>query len=290
MNRWFHRLETLRAHPRPIRFVLGRVLWATGLSERFTVETPRGFRMRFYPSSISAALWSDPTSRREDEDFVWAVLRPGDRYVDAGANVGQLAIAASLRIGPEAEAVAIEAHPDVHGYLEGNLALNGVTNVRAVHCALGEEPGEIAMTSRRSDDQNYVTAVGEVRVPMKPLDSLIEPSPIRLLKLDVEGYELPVLRGATDTLTQTDVVYCELSASNCARFEYAPEEVETLLLEAGFVFLRWTNGFPVISDAAYFSSLPTEQIPATGYNLVAVRPSVTDEVIGRLRDARWVPG
>ena len=106
--------------------------------------------MRFYPSSISAALWADPDSRREDEDFVWAVLAPGDRYVDAGANVGQLALAASLRIGPDGGAVAIEAHPDVYRYLEGNLALNEVRNVRPLHCALGAEPGEVAMTTRRS--------------------------------------------------------------------------------------------------------------------------------------------
>lgn len=88
MNKWAYRLRKLRQHRRPVRFVAGRILWRTGLSPLFVSEMPRGYRIRFYPSSISAALWSDPDSRSEDEDFVWSVLRPGDRYIDAGANIG----------------------------------------------------------------------------------------------------------------------------------------------------------------------------------------------------------
>ena len=107
MSNWSYRLRKLREHPRPGRFILGRILWRSGLSPLFVREMPRGFRVRFYPTSISAALWSNPSSRTEDEDFVWAVLRPGDRYIDAGANIGQLALAASKRVGPEGEVIAI---------------------------------------------------------------------------------------------------------------------------------------------------------------------------------------
>ncbi len=245
--------------------------------------------MRFYPSSISAALWADPTSRREDEDFVWAVLRAGDRYVDAGANVGQLALAASLRIEPGGQGIAIEAHPEIFRYLQGNLTLNAVSNVRAIQRALGADSGTIAMTTRRSDDQNYVEMDGKTRVPMSPLDDLVDEAPVRLLKIDVEGYELPVLQGAARTLKQTDVVYCELSASNCARFGYKPSAVEELLLGAGFVFVRWVARKPEISEVPYFASLAEADIPATGYNVVAVRPHVADEVLSRLAKSNWVP-
>jgi FkbM family methyltransferase len=259
------------------------------VSPLFVVQMPRGFRIRFYPSSISAALWADPGSRREDEDFVWAVLRPGDSYVDAGANIGQLVLAASRRVGPTGHVLGVEAHPAVYRYLEGNLALNDVDNALAVHCALGAEVGEVTFTSRRSDDQNYVSTDGVVRVPMRPLDEVREAGPVRLLKLDVEGYELPVLEGASRTLAATAIVYCELSASNCARFDYEPVRVEELLLGHGFVFIRWIDGAPSVSSTPYFASLPENELPATGYNLIAVRPDVADEVVGHLQDAGWTP-
>jgi FkbM family methyltransferase len=290
MSKWGYRLRKLRKHPRPIRLIVGRLLWLSGLSPLFVVEMPRGFRMRFYPSSISAALWSDPTSRSEDEDFVWTVLRPGDRYVDAGANVGQLALAASRRVGPSGEVIAIEAHPKVFAYLAGNVALNHAANVQLHHCALGAGPGEVALTSRRSDDQNYVTESGSVRVPMRTLDDMLpERRPTRLLKLDVEGYELAVLRGAESALDQTQIVYCELSAGNCHRYGYEPDEVEQLLLANGFVFLRRTRDQLEVTRSPYFSTLPAESLPATGYNLVAARPEVAEEVRTRLAAAGWLP-
>ncbi len=253
-KQWSRRLRKLREHPRPARFVASRVLWRAGLSRFFVCEMSRGFRIRFYPSSISAALWSDPNSRSEDEDFVWAVLRPGDRYIDAGANIGQLALAASKRVGPRGEVIAVEAHPTIYGYLRGNVELNRCTNVTTIQRALGDRPGEVALTSRRSDDQNYIADVGDVRVSMRPLDDLVDLEPTRLLKLDVEGYELPVLRGASRVLEQTDVVYCELVPSNCERFGYEPLQVEQHLLERGFLFIRTdTASDPVATRRPYFS-------------------------------------
>ena len=249
---------------------------------------PRGFRIRFYPTSISAALWSDPSARTEDEDFVWAVLRPGDRYIDAGANIGQLALAGSTRVGLDGEVIAIEAHPEIHRYLQGNLKLNRTGNVRTLNYALGAMRGEVAMTSRRSDDQNFVTEDGQVRVPMRTLDELVPVRRTRLLKIDVEGCELPVLQGATAVLEETEVVYCELSTGNCRRFGYEPQEVEKLLLEKGFVFVRRDKGGPPeVTASPYFSSLPFEELPATGYNLVAVRPEVSAELLEMLSAERW---
>jgi FkbM family methyltransferase len=289
MNNWAYRLRKLREHPRPVRFVLGRLLWSTGLSPLFVCEMPRGFRIRFYPSSISAALWSDPGSRTEDEDFVWAVLRPGDRYIDAGANIGQLTLAASRRVGPDGEVIAIEAHPEIHSYLAGNVALNRARNVRLLNYALGASAGEVAMTSRRSDDQNFVTEEGDLRVPMRPLDTLVASGPTRLLKVDVEGCELPVLQGAATLLVRTDIVYCELSTANCRRFGYEPEQVEQVLLEKGFVFIRAdAQGRSQVTSHPYFASLAFEDLPATGYNLVAVRPGVADEVLKMLSAAGWL--
>ena len=291
MSKWTYRITKLREHRRPLRFILSRALWRTGMSPWFVVDMPRGYRVRFYPSSISAALWADATARSADEDFVWAVLREGDRYIDAGANIGQLALAASKRVGPNGDVIAIEAHPEIYQYLEGNAHLNRAKNLTTLHYALGAGPGEVSLTTRRSDDQNYISDDGAVRVPMRTLDELVAARPTRLLKLDVEGYELPVLLGASQTLEHTQIVYCELSTGNCRRFGYEPQKVEQLLLRHGFVFIRGgDSGEAVITKAEYFSSLPSKSLPATGYNLVGVRPAVAQEVLQMLSAVGWAPG
>ncbi len=271
-----------------MRSLLARVLWYSGMSRRFVCELPRGFRIRFYPSSISAALWSDPSSRTEDEDFIWAVLRESDRYIDAGANVGQLALAGAKRVESKGEVIAIEAHPRIYSYLLGNVELNPELRVRTIHTALGDRPGEVMFSDRRSDDQNYVDDAGTVKVDMRTLDDTVEALPTRLLKLDVEGCELAVLRGASRLLTETDIVYCELSHGNCSRFGYRPEEVEALLLDAGFAFIRRDgDGVSRMVREPFFTDLDREELPASGYNLVAVKPAVADEVLGRLQEHRW---
>ena len=283
MTKWGRRFRKLVRHRRPVRVVVSRILWHTGLSRFFVSDLHYGTRIRFFPSSVSAGLWCDPRACAEDEDFVWTVLRDGDRSIDAGANIGHLTLVASRRVGSSGEVIAIEAHPQVFGYLEANVALNRVGNVQAIHCALGAESGEVAFTSRRSDDQNYISADGAVRVPMRTLDDVVEPGPIRLLKLDVEGYELPVLRGAQQTLSNTQVIYCELTKGNCHRFGYEPEEIEQFLLDQGFVFIRRDTGDePQVTGQAFYASLPAELLPATGYNLIAARPEVADEVASLL--------
>ena len=287
-SKWTYRLSKLARHPRPVRFVLARALWHSGLSPQFVCELPRGFKVRFYPSSISVALWSNPASRSEDEDFVWSVLREGDRYIDAGANIGQLALAAARRVGERGEVIAIEAHPRIYSYLSGNVDLNPDLRVRTIHAALGDRRGEVMFSDRRSDDQNYIDDTGTVKVEMYTLDETVDAAPTRLLKLDEEGCELAVLRGASRLLAQTELVYCELSHGNCARFGYRPEEVEALLLDAGFVFIRRdSDGSLSLAREPFFSDLDPEELPASGYNLVAVKPAVADEIQQLLRAQAW---
>jgi len=247
-----------------------------------------GLSGSFLPDvDLGRALVRSELAQR-NEDFVWAVPRPGDRYIDAGANIGQLALADSRRVGSGGEVIAIEAHPEIHGYLEGNVELNRARNIGTSNYALGADRGDVAMTSRRSDDQNFVTDEGELRVPMRTLDELVAIRPTRLLKVDVEGCELPVLQGAASILKDTELVYCELSTGNCRRFGYEPQEVEQLLLRQGFVFIGVDDlGRPVVMKSPYFASLPFEALPATGYNLVAVRPAVAPEVLQILSAQGW---
>lgn len=198
--------------------------------------------------------WAYPERAAAEEDFVARVLRPGDTYLDVGANVGLLALCAASVVGRDGRVIAIEAHPRTADFLSRNVALNDFRNVEIERVAVGDAPGELLFTDRRSDDQNSVAPSGEggVRVPVRTLDALLpvqRVGRIHLLKIDVEGFELAALRGATALLARADRVLFESSPALCARFGYSCRDVYDLLRGAGFELRRM--GEPELLPADY---------------------------------------
>lgn len=274
--------QRLRAHPAPVKLVLTRPLIRAGwLSKHFIIRHPMGFSMRFFPTSLSAALWADPGCRRHDERVLGAALRAGDTYVDVGANVGSLALAAATIVGASGHVLAIEAHPRTVSYLRRNVELNEFHQVSVLSTGVGAEVGNANISDRHSDDQNSLSDEG-IRISVRPLDMIAPAGRIDLLKIDVEGFELQVLRGAREALKRTLTVYCELSGSSCAQFGYEPTAIEDCLLDAGFVLLhqhgeRWeAHGEP-----AYNASDDLRFDP-TGYNFIATRPREAEALVSRL--------
>jgi FkbM family methyltransferase len=229
-------LQRVKAEPAPIRLVASRLLWRSRLSGRFVIQRA-GYRIRFHPSAVSAEAWRRPRFVSAEEQFVSNVLQPGNTYIDVGANVGLIALRAASIVGPSGRVVAIEAHPRTVEFFADNVRLNGFSQVSVVHAAVGEEAGVLHLSSERSDDQNHVTESG-IEVPMRPLDDLTPPGPIALLKVDVEGFELPVFRGAADTLSRTRTILFESWDQHVARYGYDVRDTLSLLEAAGFSLSR----------------------------------------------------
>ncbi|MGX5830126.1 FkbM family methyltransferase [Mesorhizobium sp. 43Arga] len=230
--------DRLREEPHKFRFVLSRVLWATGLCRLITFNFPAGYRMRFYPSAISAGLWRDRHFRSEDVDFVAGYLRPGETFVDVGANVGQLSLVAARRVTSSGRTIAIEAHPRTCGFLRGNVRLNGFP-IEIHNVAVGSECGELFFTNFRSDDMNFAYAASPrsgsaLRVPVATLDSIICERRVDLLKVDVEGFECDLLRGAAQTLRNCRCLYIEDSEPNLRRAGSSRAELYDRLIDRGF--------------------------------------------------------
>jgi len=136
-------------------------------------------------------------------------LRPGDVFVDAGASVGQMSFLASRCVGPSGQVLAFEPTPERCEDLEAGIALNGMTNVRAYPFGLDEVSAEKLLYVERGSpsmfDQSRTT--GTLRVTVKRLDDVLDHARItkvRMLKIDVEGFEPNVLLGAARLLASAE--------------------------------------------------------------------------------------
>ena len=145
----------------------------------------------------------------------------GGTFVDVGANVGFITVRAARRLGNRGRVVAIEAHPVRFEYLQRNIRLNQLTNVRAIPCALGAAEGTARLydvdptLGPRPRDATMLRPTGghAFQVPVRTLDTVLAelggPADVRLVKIDVEGYEAQVLKGMPRTLEQLPRVVFE---------------------------------------------------------------------------------
>ncbi|MCC8934869.1 FkbM family methyltransferase [Rhizobium sp. 'Codium 1'] len=173
-----------------------------------------------------------------DMGFLLHYLRPEDLFVDVGANVGSYTILACAAIG--AKGIAFEPVPSTYEKLVQNLHINYLGDkVESVNSGVGAGQGTIAFTSD-SDTTNHVVASGEryentVTVNVTALDAALTGQFPSLIKIDVEGYETPVLEGARQTLKNPSLnaVIMELNGSG-SRYGFDESEILALMLKCGF--------------------------------------------------------
>jgi FkbM family methyltransferase len=199
----------VKNHPRPGRLMLAYLLKHTGLCRLLCIQR-KNYRLRFHAASLPSALWADPKGWNKDSEVLERILKPGDVYIDVGANVGHLAIEAALPVGSAGQVYAFEGHPRVCAYLRENVALNRLSNVRIAQIAIGDTVGWARVSDYHADDMNEVASDGPIEVLLLPLDLIFSRLSPTLLKVDTEGYEWFVFQGARSLLQRTSFVYFEV--------------------------------------------------------------------------------
>ncbi len=131
--------------------------------------------------------------------------RPGDTVVDAGAFIGRHTLAYARDVGPRGRVIAVEPHPENFRLLQRNVRANGYQNVTCVPCALSNFTGQSRLAYDRETSTSALATAGSrtVSVRVRTLDDLLaecQVSRVDLMKIDVEGAEVDVLRGAKKTL------------------------------------------------------------------------------------------
>lgn len=190
-------------------------------------------------SSLSVYL----TGERDPElqTFIRRRLRPGDVFLDVGANVGIYTVFAGKLVGPSGRVVAIEANPSTFAYLADNIVRNRLENVTPLNCAAGEEQGalQIAENARNAGETHIATAAESgAAVPVDRLDVILRRQGIDRIdyfKIDIEGFELPALRGAADTLRHSPdvVVQTELVDAHARRYGYSIRQIVEFMSALG---------------------------------------------------------
>ncbi|MBY0493706.1 MAG: FkbM family methyltransferase [Cyanobacteria bacterium] len=228
-----HWLSVLQKHPRPARLVAARFLEWTGLSPLFTVKLD-GYRLRFYPTNVSANLWINAETRVHGLALFKDYCKAGDVAVDVGANVGEVSVILSRRAGASGHVYSFEPNPRIYRYLVGNLTLNQCGNVTPANLAVGAAPGTVRMSDEKYDDMNRVIDDGHIEVTCTTLDAAVPDRAVAFLKIDVEGSELRVLEGARHTLSRTACVNCEMGEDHYRRYGYGMKDLIAFLRAAAF--------------------------------------------------------
>lgn len=142
----------------------------------------------------------------EDMAFLLHFLRADDVFADVGANIGSYTILASGVC--QARSVAFEPDPGTFRALVRNIALNELGGlVTCRECALGSEQGTTDFTIGLDTENRVPRELGLATrtVTLDTLDHAVPERPPALIKLDVEGFESEVLRGAARTLVAPDL-------------------------------------------------------------------------------------
>jgi FkbM family methyltransferase len=222
-------------------------------------------------------------------DFVNLYLKAGDIFIDVGAHLGYFTLLASVKVGPEGQIHSFEPCRDTWMYLERNIALSRLKNVRANCLALSDRielrelcvamDGHAAWNSF-ADRLPGISFVKQ-QVPCDTLDHYVQEhigrKPISLIKIDVEGWECHVLKGGIETLSSPDAptLLIEFSSVISDRAGSSVQRLRNVLLDLGYMLYRYET--PIWPAQAVERSLEVDTGQSKRYetNLVATKDLVS---------------
>lgn len=212
--------------------------------------------------------------------FLERYLRPGDVFVDAGANIGAYTILAAKLIGTGGSVHAFEPAQELAEEFRRNVKLNRIEDIAHLEqVALSDHAGWVGFRSDR-DVSNAIAVSGDPqdtveRVRCGRLDDLLPEVDIAAIKLDVEGSEVAALHGFARHLQQGNppVILLEVFYNQLERQGASLPELLDLVGEAGYRLATF-DGSPEVLRPAGSSDLHG--------NYLAVRADRWDEVLQRL--------
>jgi FkbM family methyltransferase len=271
-------------HPSPIHNrarALGRFAWRQ-LCKRVASGTIvfqwHGMAFEVFPESTSAgSVYYLDMPDWWEMSFLQRFLRPGDVAADVGANIGAYSLLAASRVGEEGSVIAFEPDPVNVERLRRQVQRNGLSQLHIVEAAVAECVSELFLKAGKDSLSSVVMSSREgIPVASVSLDSYFESRrPPVYVKVDVEGYEEAVVRGASSLMHRNFPLVWQLEfggLGNC--YGYSEAAISDKLLSHGYQFCRYNADRGVL--------MPLLKVDGHNEdNVLAVRD--LDEVETRLR-------
>lgn len=214
------------------------------------VRVDPGVEMLLDPNDlVSQVILKTGTWERDSWQALQKHLHPGATFVDIGAHIGYYSLKATVPLGPSGRVLAIEPNPETLRKLRANIAASRarIITVEPVACSGSESivelfagpstnTGETSLSRANASQDGPSTATYRVRA--RPLDAIIREagvSRVDAVKIDVEGAELMVLKGAQDTLDRFHpVVLAEVVESQLREMGASSAELIAFLQAHGY--------------------------------------------------------
>jgi FkbM family methyltransferase len=243
---------------------------------------------------IDSAMYYEGTREPGTSHALKTLCKRGDVVLDVGANVGSHSLPLASHVGEDGRVYAFEPVPWAIKKLKRNLALNKFNNLTIESIALSDiEENEVEMEFRASFKVGSKSGVGQdgkidngwwsecerVKVRMATLDSYVKSHQINrldLIKLDVDGFEGKVIRGALGALKRFQpVLIMEIAPAWTEMRGDSIADIIHELDQLGYKFYKEEN-FERIHD---LSQLVKKLPPAGGFNVVASVRDLFSEVL-----------
>ena len=211
---------------------------------RREVTLPFG-RMELSPKDyVSGMIWAFKTWEPNITTWLRQTLKPGDGFLDLGANVGYYTLLAKSLVG-DGPVWAVEASPTIYKDLTRNIALNGM-EVKAFNVAASDKDGQAPIYLAGGDNLGLTNLFqvngydAEAMVTTTTIDALLadqDLSRLRVIKIDVEGAEDLVLAGMEQTfkrLPETTAILLEFSPEVLVPRGVDPDALFDSLIARGY--------------------------------------------------------
>jgi FkbM family methyltransferase len=237
-----------------------------------------------------------------------ALLRPGMVAIDVGANVGYFTVLFADIVGPQGRVFSFEPCRSTCTILRHNVAKNGFRHVHIVHAAVTHTTGKIQLFYSTSEERHSIgrsesTTEAAETVVAWTLDAYVDQfalSRLDLLKIDVEGADLDVLRGARTLLAKHRPYVIVEASEMSSTFGYEPKALSEFLEQAGYRMLAveqpdplaWSGDLrgEVSSNLLAVPQEKAEIIVELLHTIIGARPESTSNAVSQgAASSREVP-